>query len=54
MKIQGNNFHFYLYLPDYVGHESPKEFWKNMRAGFLRMCPNSLRQTSPEMMHLQA
>ena len=46
-------------LPDYVGHESLKEFWKNssfenMRADFLRMCQNSLGQTIPERMHFQA
>ena len=36
--------------PDYVFHESPKEFWKNdhfenMRADFLRRCEKSLWQT---------
>ena len=46
-------------LPDYLSHESPKEFWKNshfenMRADFLGRCLNSLWQTSPEMMHFQA
>ena len=46
-------------LPDYMFHESPKEFWKNnhfenMRASFFRRCQNSLRQTSHEMMHFQA
>ena len=54
--------HFYFLictLPDHVSHESFKEFWKNspfenMRADFLRSCQNSLRQTSPEMMHFQA
>ena len=53
---------FYFFtsiLPDYVSHESLKEFWKNchfenMRADFLRRCQNSLWQTSPEMMHFQA
>ena len=44
--------------PDYVFHESPKEFWKNnyfenMRASFLRRCQNSLWQTSHKMMHFQ-
>ena len=37
-------------LPDYVAHESFKEFWKNghfenMRADFFRRCQNSLWQT---------
>ena len=52
-------FHlFTCILPDYVGHESLKAFWKNshfenMRADFLRQCQNWLRQTSPRMMHFQ-
>ena len=42
--------------PDYVFHESPKEFWKNshfecMRASFLRWSQKLLWQTSHEMMH---
>ena len=46
-------------LPDYVFHESLKEFWKNkhfekMRASFYRRCQNPLWQTSHEMMHFQA
>ena len=46
-------------LPDYVPHESQKEFWKNShfentRAGFLLRCQNSLRQNTPKMMHFQA
>ena len=46
-------------LPDYVFHESLKEFGKNnhsenMRANFFRRCQISLRQTSHEMMHFQA
>ena len=53
---------FYFFtsiLPDYVSHESLKEFWKNchfenIKAGFLRRCQKSLRQTSPEIMHFQA
>ena len=50
---------FICILPDYVSHESFKEFWKNshfenMRADFLMRCQNLLRQTSPEMMHFQA
>ena len=53
-------FHFCTcILPDYVPHESSKEFVKNsnfenMRAGFLGRCQKSLWQTSPEMMHFQA
>ena len=44
---------------NYVAHETTKRFWKNshfenMRAGFHRRCQNSLRQTSPEMVHIQA
>ena len=60
MKSSKDNFIFFTCIsPDYVSHESPKEFWKNshfenMRADFLRICQNSLRQTSPEMMHFQA
>ena len=53
--------YFYLFsctLPDYVPHERSKEFlensyFENMKAGFLQKCQNSLRQTSPEMMHFQ-
>jgi hypothetical protein len=60
MKSYKNNFIFFTcILPDYVPHESYKEFWKNsyfenMRADFLRSCQNSLRQISPEIMHFQA
>ena len=58
-KFRKQLYFFTCILPDYVFHESPKEFWKNshfenMRADFLRRCQNSLRQTSPEMMHFQA
>ena len=59
MKSSGNNFIFFTcILPDYVSHKSLKEFWKishfeNMRADFFRRSQNSLRQTSPEMMHFQ-
>ena len=43
---------FTCILPDYVGHESIKEFLKNnhfenMKAGFLLRCQNSLRQSTP-------
>ena len=46
-------------LPDYVPHESQKEFWKNShfentRAGFLLRCQNSHRQNTPKMMYFQA
>ena len=56
--MKQHNF-FTCISPDYVFHESPKEFWKNnhfenMRADFLRRCKNSHRQTSPETMHFQA
>jgi uncharacterized protein with PIN domain len=60
MKNAKNKFYFFTcILPDYLSHESSKEFWKNshfenMRADFVRRCQNSLRQTSPEMMHFQA
>ena len=52
-------YFFTCILPDYLCHESLKEFLKNshiekIRADFLRRCQNSLRQTSPEMMHFQA
>ena len=50
---------FTCILPDYLSHESLKEFWKNShfenrRANFLRRYQNSLRQNSPKMMHFQA
>ena len=57
MKSSESNFIFFAGIsPDYVGHESFKEFWKtnqfeNMRADFLRRSQNSLRQTGPEIMH---
>ena len=40
-------YFFTCILPDYVFHESSKEFWRNshfenMRAGFLSRCKNSL------------
>jgi hypothetical protein len=61
VKSSDNNFVFLpsCILPDYVAHESFKEFLKNshfenMRADFLRRCQNWIRQASPEMMHLQA
>mgnify|MGYP007048378678 CR=1 FL=1 len=53
MKSSKNKFYFFTcILPDYVAHESPKEFWKNIdfenvRAGFLLRWQNSLRQTTP-------
>ena len=59
--VRGYVSPFYLIMWVMKGraHESPKKFWKNshfenMRADFLRRCQNSLRQTSPEMMHFQA
>ena len=51
IELLKKQFYFFTYiLPDYVSHESLKEFWKNshfenMRADFLRRCQNSLRQT---------
>ena len=59
MKSSANTFYFFTcILPDYVAHESLKEFWKNiyfenMRAGFHLRCQNSLRFVTPEMMHFQ-
>jgi len=52
-------YFFNCILPNYVTHESQKEFWKNShfentRAGFLLSCQNSLRQNTPKMMHFQA
>ena len=46
-------------LPDYVPHESQKEFWKNShfentRAGFLLRCQKSLRQNTPKIIYFQA
>ena len=57
--VKSSNFFFYFFvciLPDYLSHESSKEFWKkrhfeNMGAGFLRRCQNSLRQNSHEIIH---
>ena len=58
-KFRKQLYFFICILPDYMFHESPKEFWKNnrfenMRASFLRRCQNSLWQTSHEMKHFQA
>ena len=58
-KFRKQLYFFTCISPDYVFHESPKEFWKNnhfenMRASFLRRCQKSLWQTSHEMMHIQA
>ena len=58
-KLRKQSYFFACILPDYMGHESFKEFWKNshfenMRVDFLQRCQNSLRQNSPEMMHFQA
>jgi hypothetical protein len=58
-KFRKQLYFFTCILPDYVVHESPKEFWKNnhfenVRASFLRRCQNSLWQTSHETMHFQA
>ena len=60
MKSSENDFIFFTcILPDYVPHESSKEFlknshFKNTRAGFLLSCQNTLWQTTHEMMHFQA
>ena len=59
IKEQETILFFICILPDYVSHESSKEFWRNsyfehMRADFLGRSLNSLWQTSPEMMHFQA
>ena len=58
-KVQETILFFTCILPDYLGHESFKKFWKNshfenMRADFLRRCQNSLWQTRPEMMQFKA
>ena len=47
MKSSGKNLLFTCILPDFVGTECLKQFWKNihfenMRTGFLRRCQNSL------------
>ena len=47
-KFKKRFYFFTCILPDYVSHESPKEFWKNkyfenMRAVFLLRCQNPLR-----------
>ena len=60
VKSSQNDFMFFTcILPNYVTHESQKEFWKNshfenMRAGFLLSCQNWLRQNTPKIMHFQA
>ena len=57
VKSSKKQFYFLIcILPDYLSHESSKEFWKkrhfeDMRAGFRRMSLNSLRQNSPEIRH---
>ena len=58
-KFKKQFYSFICILPDYLSHESSKIFWKkrhfkDMRAGFLRRCQNSLRQNSPKIMHFQA
>ena len=50
---------FYLHFPDYMGHDSNKEFWKsthfkNMTDGFLLRYQNLLQYFTSEMMHFQA
>ena len=59
VKFRKQRNFFTCISPDYVFHESPKEFWKNnhfenMRASFLRRSQNSLWQISHEMIHFQA
>ena len=59
MKSSDNIFYFFTcILPDYLAHESLKEFLKNiyfedMRAGFHLRSQNSPRFVIPEMMHIQ-
>ena len=48
VKSSERTWFFTTILPNYVVHESSKEFWKishfeNMTAGFLLRCQNSLR-----------
>ena len=52
-------YFFTCILPNYLTHESQKDFWKNShfentRAGFLLWCQNSLWQNTSKMMHFQA
>ena len=47
-KVQKLCLFFTCILPDYIAHDIPKEFWKNihfenMTPGFLLRCQNSLR-----------
>ena len=57
MKSPRNNFIFlFVFYLIMCLMKAQKKIWKNshfenMRADFLRRCQNSLRQTSPEMMH---
>ena len=58
-KLRKQLYFLTCILPDYVFHESPKEFWKNnhfenVRAIFFRRFQNSLWQTSPKIMYFQA
>ena len=55
-----NWFYFSIcILPDYLPHESQKEFcnnshFENTRAGFLLRCQKSLRQNTPKIIYFQA
>ena len=57
MKSSENEFHFFTcILTDYVAHESPKEFWKNIdfenvKAGFLLRFKTHFGKLPLEMMH---
>ena len=59
--IKSSEIIFYFFtciLPNYMGYEITKEFWKNshienMTAGFLLRCQNLLRWICPKMMHFQ-
>ena len=58
-KLRKWCYFFTCMLPDYLTHESKKDFWKNIhfgntRAGFPLRLQNSLRQNTSKMMHFQA
>ena len=57
-KFRKLSYFFTCILPNYLTHESQKDFWKNShfentRAGFLLWCQNSLWQNTSKIMHFQ-
>ena len=59
LMVKHSDFFLTCIFPDFICHEITKEFWKNnhfenMTVGFLHRRQNSLRQSSPEIMHFHA